>query len=428
MKGSRFGQQRVARNAAYRKPRFGEDETVEVQRSWHVPARAVPLPGASSPQGTTEVCDVIGTCVYRNGSTYEGGWLNGQHHGAGTAVDKDGWKYDGEWVQGVPHGFGRAEYSVGTYQGEWRNGQRHGHGVWSSSAGEHYCGGWKAGVRNGQGKWSYKDYTYTGGWLNGEFSGHGEQTWGSYDNTGVGLGLYGTYVGEFKHNVWHGKGKVSANSTTEYEGTFRQGLKSGFGTFRFGDQLVFEGLFEADHPLEPIKGFSQPQVGRMFDEDLSERIEELQLGVQKRMTQRALSNLEVSEIVQPKDESSVGVVCRCCTRFFMRCLRKDQLKEAAAQAVSDWTARKLLHGLGEWQRGASQLRAQKHSLRVAVVAFDASAVRLRLPALRKWRTQAPLLRQKWEIRALRAPELVPLAHTPDSMKVSRGNAAAPDVT
>jgi len=72
---------------------------------------------------------VQGKMTYQDGSTYEGGWMDGMRHSRGRCVFTDRSIYDGEFKEGEFHGFGKMEWSDGGwYEGEWWNGEMHGQG------------------------------------------------------------------------------------------------------------------------------------------------------------------------------------------------------------------------------------------------------------------------------------------------------------
>jgi hypothetical protein len=52
----------------------------------------------------------FGKCVYANGDSYEGYWLNSKPHGLGVYVWKSSGRYEGEFFEGLMHGVGKREF------------------------------------------------------------------------------------------------------------------------------------------------------------------------------------------------------------------------------------------------------------------------------------------------------------------------------
>ena len=124
--------------------------------------------GRLSYNGLSTVCcrewingvPVNGVLQCKNGTWYEGAWvdgkvagngrltrtttdysycgdvMNGVAEGHGTRRANNGSTYVGSWKDGLPHGQGRESGGVRGwfYEGEWRNGKWHGKGVWRRSA------------------------------------------------------------------------------------------------------------------------------------------------------------------------------------------------------------------------------------------------------------------------------------------------------
>jgi hypothetical protein len=70
---------------------------------------------------------VIGDVVWVRVHTgrYEGGWLEGRHHGLGVMLWPNGQKHDGGWSRGEMHGAGVHRWQNGTCrEGTWKNGER----------------------------------------------------------------------------------------------------------------------------------------------------------------------------------------------------------------------------------------------------------------------------------------------------------------
>ena len=64
------------------------------------------------------------THTYKDGSTYEGDWKNGQRHGYGVWERTDGLRYEGEWEYDKPHGQGVLTTTEGQRRsGVWEKGK-----------------------------------------------------------------------------------------------------------------------------------------------------------------------------------------------------------------------------------------------------------------------------------------------------------------
>ncbi|CAF3379397.1 unnamed protein product [Rotaria socialis] len=170
-----------------------------------------------------------GTGIFRHGKsllTYEGEWRMGHIHGKGTLqFGREGQNYyTGDFIMNIPFGKGRRQYASGNlYEGMWVNGKRHGYGVfsWSNGNGE-YLGQWENGVQNGHGvhiwyiiraeesQYALRNY-YEGNFLDGRRNGYGT----FYYSSGT------KYIGEWKADQKHGKGKVILRNGTMIEADFQ---------------------------------------------------------------------------------------------------------------------------------------------------------------------------------------------------------------
>jgi len=135
-----------------------------------------------------------GTLTYKNGSKYEGefmndkqhghgthwandngklrlqyrgGFGNGKRQGSGTFAYSDGGRYDGEWYDGKRHGQGTMTYVDGTvYEGAWQNGMRHGPGTLFMVNGDTFQGEYALDMKEGPGTFYYvsSNKRYDGVW------------------------------------------------------------------------------------------------------------------------------------------------------------------------------------------------------------------------------------------------------------------------
>ncbi|CAF1065417.1 unnamed protein product [Adineta ricciae] len=185
------------------------------------------------PDGSEYHGDVLrgrrhGTGIFRHGQsplTYEGKWYMGNMHGKGTLqFDRSGASYyTGDFIMNIPSGKGRRQYASGNfYEGMWVSGKRHGYGVfsWNNGSGE-YIGQWENGIQQGHGvhiwylirdeesHYALRNY-YEGNFVNGRRNGFGT----FYYSSGT------KYIGEWKEDQKHGKGKVILRNGTTIEADF----------------------------------------------------------------------------------------------------------------------------------------------------------------------------------------------------------------
>ncbi|KAL7575917.1 hypothetical protein ACA910_000716 [Epithemia clementina (nom. ined.)] len=95
-----------------------------------------------------------GKLSWKNGSMYEGEFLQGRYHGQGVYTESTtGRKYGGSWVRGQKEGFGRETWpqTGEVYEGNYQRGRRNGFGRYTMGDGSHYVGGWCNGERAGCG-------------------------------------------------------------------------------------------------------------------------------------------------------------------------------------------------------------------------------------------------------------------------------------
>eukprot|EP01124_Arcella_intermedia_P031606 TRINITY_DN7181_c0_g1_i1.p1 TRINITY_DN7181_c0_g1~~TRINITY_DN7181_c0_g1_i1.p1 ORF type:complete len:1288 (+),score=388.27 TRINITY_DN7181_c0_g1_i1:29-3865(+) len=110
---------------------------------------------------------------------YEGTWKSGYLHGFGKLEDSLG-KYEGDWEKGLKKGKGKMTYKDGsTYDGYWLEDKRHGMGDYECPKGYvvGYHGEWSRDKKNGKGKMRLSNgNTYDGGMVDDLPQGHGVYT------------------------------------------------------------------------------------------------------------------------------------------------------------------------------------------------------------------------------------------------------------
>lgn len=137
-----------------------------------------------------------GSLKDKEGDLYEGEFQNNEKHGSGTMtfadghvffgeyshnemvkgkiIYKDGSSFEGAWVDGMKHGKGKLHIrDCSVYYGDFKAGAMHGKGTFKKEDGALYEGEFKNGLFHGIGKYTWPDgSTYRGAWWEGE---RGEQ-------------------------------------------------------------------------------------------------------------------------------------------------------------------------------------------------------------------------------------------------------------
>ncbi|KAH3743796.1 MORN motif protein [Pelomyxa schiedti] len=224
--------------------------------------------------------DGWGVCRWPDGNTYDGEWSHGARQGRGVHVWPDGGTYDGEWHKNLCDGWGtRAHAGAGwRYEGlmrsdQWKVGTWHSpdgvdvqHGTWAwnetkkanemqgwgvqrrrnGSADEMetvYEGQWEGGKWHGWGTWrspSHSGDMFHGQFDHGKMSGYGRMLFG-----GKSEGVGGSYVGEWKDDMFHGRGVRTWDDGTKYKGEWVYGNEHGSGTKTWArDGTSFEGVWD----------------------------------------------------------------------------------------------------------------------------------------------------------------------------------------
>lgn len=112
-----------------------------------------------------------GTLVFPSGSSYAGGFVDGNFSGYGIMNYNNGNTYEGSWFKGAFHGKGIYTYKSGViYNGEFQYGVRHGFGTYTWTNGSYFEGYWFGNKRSGIGKEIGVDKSIKNGfWINDVF-------------------------------------------------------------------------------------------------------------------------------------------------------------------------------------------------------------------------------------------------------------------
>jgi hypothetical protein len=204
-----------------------------------------------------------GTITYADGSIYNGsidadeGLINGN----GKYVGLDGSTYEGEFKSGKPHGQIFYTGKEFTFTGTAANDMWHGNGQIKWKNGAKYIGAFRDGAFHGYGKYIYEEdnlyYSkYEGEYRDGKVTGignyydkedrliySGELKNAIKDGYGVDIfyfedGSIWRYVGDFKDNKYHGKGKLIFSNGDFYEGDFISDKRTGRGVLSELDRVT----------------------------------------------------------------------------------------------------------------------------------------------------------------------------------------------
>ena len=133
---------------------------------------------------------------YQNGNIYKGsvkirvilGKIERVREGYGRMYYKNGSKFEGEYVNDKINGFGIYINSQGrvVYEGYWKNGKRDGIGIYYCEDGASYKGEWKDNIKQGIGIYAFNDDS--------------------------------KYMGDFQNDIREGYGIIYGNNSDKYEG------------------------------------------------------------------------------------------------------------------------------------------------------------------------------------------------------------------
>ncbi len=117
-----------------------------------------------------------------------------------------------------------------TFVGEWQAGQANGQGSINfgdgSFKGDMYVGQFRNNIFSGRGTYSYANGDkYVGEFKDGRFNGQGIYTLAN----GV------KYVGEFKDGQFSGRGIYTLDNGAKYVGEYRNNKKNGLGTYSYAN-------------------------------------------------------------------------------------------------------------------------------------------------------------------------------------------------
>ena len=178
--------------------------------------------------------------------------LNGEN---GYYYYKDGSVFNGEFVNGVPNGSGRISFEDGSvFEGSFVNGEKvYGKFVWSD--GKYYQGDIKGDLFEGFGVYEWGgNRRYEGEWKEGKMQGKGKIWY-----------IDGTYYeGMFYDNQRNGLGKYVWNDDKWYEGEWKDGKQNGNGVY-YKSGVVLKGLWNNGNVVKESKRHKTSQKKSMND-------------------------------------------------------------------------------------------------------------------------------------------------------------------
>ena len=176
--------------------------------------------------------------VFENGDKYDGEFVNNIKEGYGVMKYSNGEKYEGEFKNNVKEGYGIMIYNNGEkYQGEFKNDERDGYGIYYYLDGEIYKGDFKNGVKEGRGVFFYNNGEY----YSGDFKGDKK------DGNGIYFEKEGNrYIGEYKNDMKNGKGLYIYNQGKE-EVYFNNDIQ-----IQKNESVLFNTDLKNDKPAEEV--------------------------------------------------------------------------------------------------------------------------------------------------------------------------------
>lgn len=211
-----------------------------------------------------------GKYISHKGFFIEGDWKNNMLEGKGREgadpalfqkTDEIQHVYTGEFKSGLHEGKGEIIWNNGDrYIGSFKKNLRYGNGIYYHKSGNIYMGNFESNKRNGHGKMFFNSGgMYVGNWLNGEENGKGTLKWISNDQDIQKFSIFKQILENIimmfsmvfpdsTVNKFNFTGQLLTRWLTGhiYSGDFRDGLKIGFGTYKYEDGTVYTGTWKDD--------------------------------------------------------------------------------------------------------------------------------------------------------------------------------------
>ena len=183
-----------------------------------------------------------GELYYKNGKKLEGKFENGSLNGYGRLINLFGINcYEGNFKDNqLLDGKGKIIKIEDNgdkiiYEGDIKNMKKDGKGI-EKNKNYTYLGSFKDDLRHGKGKIIFNEGEeyYEGEFTNGKMTGYGFYKWANNN----------TYKGQFLDGNLHGKGIFKWNDGNEYEGDYVNNIKEGQGEYRCKNGKKYKGPYK----------------------------------------------------------------------------------------------------------------------------------------------------------------------------------------
>ena len=183
-----------------------------------------------------------GELFFKNGKKLEGKFENGKLNGYGRLINLFGINcYEGNFKDNqLLDGKGKIIKIEDNgdkiiYEGDIKNMKKEGKGI-EKNKNYTYLGSFKDDLRHGKGKIIFNEGEeyYEGEFTNGKMTGYGFYKWSNNN----------TYKGQFLDGNLHGKGIFKWNDGNEYEGDYVNNIKEGQGEYRCKNGKKYKGPYK----------------------------------------------------------------------------------------------------------------------------------------------------------------------------------------
>ena len=187
-----------------------------------------------------------GTLKYRNGDVYKGKWKLNKREGHGILTTARGFKYQGSFVDNQLHGPVKVyDDKGGWFEGQWVHGQPDGTGNYFTSGSGASTGTWSDNgfVKSGQVPAKSNEEKLADCNLVPCGNGKGRLT---FDDGSV-------YEGFFVNGMPHGEGTCSFKNGDLYKGLWQNGKPQGQGKYTYANGVMLSGHWDKGKFMDPPK-------------------------------------------------------------------------------------------------------------------------------------------------------------------------------